>query len=291
MAEKYKKFTQRQQMLLPSYEIYHYRDSHLDNVALHHHDFYEVYLFLSGNVDYTIESRNYHLIPGDILLIGPLELHQPRITQEKAPYERMVLWIDKNFIEQFASTGTSLTLCFDTSQPNHTNLLRLPPAARQRVSDLMERLAAESTSTAYGAPLASLGLLTMLMVELHRQMQYMPALHETTDKADSIVTNVLKYINEHYHEPISLDTLSTRFFVNKYHLSHEFNRLVGTSVYRYVTQKRLMIAKQLLSDGLAPTDAYQHCGFGDYSNFYRAFKAEYGISPKEFIGSSQQTRT
>lgn len=63
MAEKYKKFTQRQQMLLPSYEIYHYRDSHLDNVALHHHDFYEVYLFLSGNVDYTIESRNYHLIP------------------------------------------------------------------------------------------------------------------------------------------------------------------------------------------------------------------------------------
>ena len=77
------------------------------------------------------------------------------------------------------------------------------------------------------------------------------------------------------------------FFVNKYHLSHEFNRLVGTSIYRYVIQKRLVIAKQMLSDGLPPTDVYQHCGFGDYSNFYRAFKAEYGISPKDFSGTAQ----
>ena len=43
----------------------------------------------------------------------------------------------------------------------------------------------------------------------------------------------------------------------------------------------------MLSDGLPPTDVYQHCGFGDYSNFYRAFKAEYGISPKDFSGTAQ----
>ena len=98
---------------------------------------------------------------------------------------------------------------------------------------------------------------------------------------------MLNYINDHYHEELSLDLLASRFFVNKYHLSHEFNRLVGTSIYRYVIQKRLVIAKQMLSDGLPPTDVYQHCGFGDYSNFYRAFKAEYGISPKDFSGLSQ----
>ena len=43
----------------------------------------------------------------------------------------------------------------------------------------------------------------------------------------------------------------------------------------------------MLSDGLPPTDVYQHCGFGDYSNFYRAFTAEYGISPKDFSGTAQ----
>ena len=254
-------------MLTDSYEIYRYRDSYLNDVALHHHDFYEVYLFLNGNVSYTVESRNYQLMPGDILLIGPLELHQPRITVEKRPYERIVLWVNKSFLEQFSTPQTTLTHCFDHSVPGHTNLLRLSPAPRQHITDLMERL-------------------VQLLVELNRQASSTQH-HELTDKSGPIVTNVLNYINDHYHEELSLDLLASRFFVNKYHLSHEFNRLVGTSIYRYIIQKRLVIAKQLLSDGLPPTDVYQHCGFGDYSNFYRAFKAEYGISPKDFSGLAQ----
>ena len=287
MGNKIQKFTVRQQMLTNNYEIYRYRDSYLNNVALHHHDFYEVYLFLNGNVNYTIESRNYHLLPGDILLISPLELHQPRITLEKHPYERIVLWVNKSFLEQFSTPHTTLTHCFDSTVPGHTNLLRLAPTPRQHVTDLMERLVAETNSADYGSDLASIGCLIQLLVELNRQAANSAQHHELTDKSGPIVTNVLNYINDHYHEELSLDMLASRFFVNKYHLSHEFNRLVGTSIYRYVIQKRLVIAKQMLSDGLPPTDVYQHCGFGDYSNFYRAFKAEYGISPKDFSGTAQ----
>ena len=51
LGNKIQKFTVRQQMLTNNYEIYRYRDSYLNNVALHHHDFYEVYLFLNGNVN------------------------------------------------------------------------------------------------------------------------------------------------------------------------------------------------------------------------------------------------
>ena len=131
LGNKIQKFTVRQQMLTNNYEIYRYRDSYLNNVALHHHDFYEVYLFLNGNVNYTIESRNYHLLPGDILLISPLELHQPRITLEKHPYERIVLWVNKSFLEQFSTPHTTLTHCFDSTVPGHTNLLRLAPTPRQ----------------------------------------------------------------------------------------------------------------------------------------------------------------
>ena len=171
--------------------------------------------------------------------------------------------------------------------PGHPNLLRLAPTPRQHVTDLMERLVAETNSADYGSDLASIGCLIQLLVELNRQAANSAQHHELTDKSGPIVTNVLNYINDHYHEELSLDMLASRFFVNKYHLSHEFNRLVGTSIYRYVIQKRLVIAKQMLSDGLPPTDVYQHCGFGDYSNFYRAFKAEYGISPKDFSGTAQ----
>lgn len=85
MAGKAQNFTQRQHMLRPGYEIFRYCDSELGEVSLHHHDFYEIYLFLNGSVEYSIESRIYRLLPGDILLIGPMELHQPRIAKDHAP--------------------------------------------------------------------------------------------------------------------------------------------------------------------------------------------------------------
>jgi len=104
-----------------------------------------------------------------------------------------------------------------------------------------------------------------------------------------VVYSVLGYINEHYNEDLTLDFLANKFFISKYHLSREFGRLVGTSVHRYMVQKRLVMAKQMMSEGMASTEVYQHCGFGDYSNFYRAFKAEYQISPKEFAARLKET--
>lgn len=64
MAGKAQNFTQRQHMLRPGYEIFRYCDSELGEVSLHHHDFYEIYLFLNGSVEYSIESRIYRLLPG-----------------------------------------------------------------------------------------------------------------------------------------------------------------------------------------------------------------------------------
>ena len=106
---------------------------------------------------------------------------------------------------------------------------------------------------------------------------------EPVTAPDSTVYNVLGYINDHYHENLTLDDLANRFFISKYHLSREFQRLVGSSVHRYIVQKRLVMAKQMLSNGKPSSEVYQSCGFGDYSNFYRAFKAEYQISPKEYV--------
>lgn len=286
-GETIQKFNIRQHMLNHTFEVYHYRDTYLNDVALHHHDFYEVYYFLNGNVNYIIEGRNYHLVPGDLLLISPLELHQPLILPEKRPYERIVLWMSKQFIEQFCTDDTSLTRCFDISVPGHTNLLRLTPQQRQRISDLLDRLLAENSGAAYGAELMMLGTLVELLVEVNRISAANVDRPELADRSDPVVADVLNYINEHYHEPLSLDSLAAHFFVSKYHLLHEFNRFVGTSVYRYIIQKRLIIARQMLADGVPPTDVYQQCGFGDYANFYRAFKAEYHMSPKEYLNGAR----
>ncbi len=61
----------------------------MNEVELHHHDFYEIYMLLRGSVSYTVENRIYHMRAGDLMLISPLELHQARIATNAEPYERM----------------------------------------------------------------------------------------------------------------------------------------------------------------------------------------------------------
>ena len=108
-----------------------------------------------------------------------------------------------------------------------------------------------------------------------------PIRRDDREESSPLVSAVLGYISTHYNQPLSLDGLAQQFYVSKYHLSHEFSRVVGTSVYRYIMLKRLLNARQMLSCGVSPGVVSQACGFGDYANFYRAFRAQYGISPKD----------
>jgi AraC-like DNA-binding protein len=279
-------FDPRQSMTRANFEVFHYRDAKFEGVAVHQHDFYEVYFFISGNVEYSVEGKSYHLNKGDLLLINPLELHQPRIGPDQNPYERIVLWINKTYLSRLCTNNTSLSQCFDNTNPQHTNLLRLTKAQQNYISSKLSELIEETRSAHYGSDLAAEAILTRFLVELNRLTLSSEKKVDTDKTTTPLVSEVLSYINQHYCEKISLSTIADEFFVSKYYLSHAFNSVVGTSVNRYITLKRLINAKQMLSSGIKPTTAAIHCGFNDYAGFYRAFTAEYGITPKEYVMKS-----
>ncbi len=283
MPSKTQNFNTRQRMKGNTFEIFRYKDAYPKEVALHHHDFYEVYFFLSGNVQYNIESRSYLLSPGDILLMSPMELHQPIFQGEQRPYERIVLWINKRFLEGLCLPGQDLTDCFDTTRPGHTNLLSTDGMKRQMLVFQLEQLINTVENQEPYAEIYALSYLVQVMVQLNRLSRQAGQNENVKEVKDSVMFHILTYINEHYSEDLSLDLLANKFFISKYHLSREFQRLVGTSVHRYIVLKRLVMAKQMMSEGMPSSLVYQHCGFGDYSNFYRAFKGEYQMSPKEFL--------
>lgn len=280
------RFDSRQSMQNKHFEVFHYRDMKPEVVALHHHDFYEIYYFLSGQVDFRIEGRSYHLQPGDLLLINPMELHRPEIGL-KTLYDRIVIWVDKSFLTSLSSETLDLAACFDTGTPHHTNLLRPNKIKRNMLEQLLFRLNKEYYSSEYASSAYAQGLLLQILAELNRlanEAEDRSAIHESP----TLVTRALMYINTHYQENITLDQLAQMFFVSKYYLSHEFSNQVGTSIHRYLIFRRLMRANELIRSGEPPARVYQACGFGDYANFYRAFKTEYGISPSAFAASVQE---
>lgn len=281
MTAKAQRFDRRQSMKNKRFEVFHYRDKRGENIRIHHHDFYEIYFLLGGNVDFLIEGKTHHLEPGDLLLISPQELHQAQIRTD-SPYERIVLWIDRGYLAGLGDSGWGLDACFEKDSPAHTNLLRPDKMRRAFLRDLLEKLVTEFYGGKPGGELYAHALLVQFMVEVNRLVRHATTALPRQEEPD-LISQVLAYIGSHFQEELTLEQLAGEFYVSKYHLSHEFTSRMGISIYRYVIFRRLMLAKELMEDGCAPVAVCQTCGFGDYANFYRAFKSEYGISPKAYF--------
>ena len=282
MSKRAQVFDPRQNMLGPQMEAFHNYDDTERVVDLHHHDFYEIYYFISGDVEYRVEGRTYILQKGDLLLISPGVFHQP-VVRSGVPYERIVLWINRTFLAQFAEQGVDLSACFD---PGGAVLLQPGAYQRSTLAMQLEELCTEQRSDKYGKELYCQALFIQILTQINR-MTAIDAPKSDSQSEPELVGQVLAYIAAHYQEKLTLQQLADHFYVSKYHLSHTFSSQVGTSIYRYILLKRLLAAREQITDGISPSEACQNCGFQDYANFYRVFKAEYGVSPKAFSAKSR----
>ena len=281
MRERSQNFDPRQVMQREDFEIFHYRDPRPGFVEVHHHDFYEVYFLLGGEVAYWVEGRIIRLQPGDLLFINPMELHRPMTDQADAVCERFVLWVNKDYLESLSTPKAKLAGCFDTNQPNHSHLIRPSGAERAVLTARMGELVRECYSKDFGSQISARGILMQLLVQLNRLARRADGQQEG-EQLSPLVQGALHYIGENLSAELSLESVAGAMFVSKYHLSHAFTREVGISVYRYILLRRLMIARQMLTAGESAGQVCRSCGFTDYTSFYRAFKSEYGVSPREF---------
>ena len=281
MRERSQRFDPRQVMQREDFEVFHYKDPRPGFVEVHHHDFYEVYFLLGGKVSYWVEGRIIHMTPGDLLFINPMELHRPMPDPAEPVCERFVLWIHRDYLEALSTSQLSLSSCFDTARPDHSHLIRPTAAERAAVTARMGELVREYYSKDLGSDISARGAFLQLIVYLNRLARGAEGIRED-EQLSALVQNAMQYIGEHIGSPMSLEEIAGQLFVSKYHLSHAFSAEVGVSVYRYILLRRLLLARQLLLDGEPAGQVCRSCGFSDYTSFYRAFKSEYGISPRAF---------
>lgn len=116
--------------------------------------------------------------------------------------------------------------------------------------------------------------------------------HSTTDTSkisDTVlIQKVLDYIQNHLEEPLpSTKEMSKMFGTNEFFLKDSFRKLLQTSIYQCYNDERLKKAHLLILETDFPLKEIAFiCGFNDYTNFYKAFKKKYGITPSEFKQNS-----
>ncbi|MCI5872869.1 MAG: AraC family transcriptional regulator [Clostridiales bacterium] len=274
----------------PRYEIHHSRDNYddyrpfptkMEPVALHHHQFYEVFYFISGNITYFVENRAYHLNPGDLLLISPLELHQPMFVPAFGFYERIVLWLEESLISDLSTAGISLFDCFYRGHSKKSNLIHIPKQMQTSMQTLLDNLCVEMQSPTALSPLMERALITQILCQLNRYATDTPKTDASFSRMPAPVAAVIDYINENLGDDLSLETLAAQCYFSKQHLLRTFRSAMGLSVHQYIQKKRLLTATQYIQNGCSPKEAAILCGFSDYSVFYRAFKKEYGFPPSK----------
>lgn len=102
------------------------------------------------------------------------------------------------------------------------------------------------------------------------------------------VRDCLNYIDFHYMEMLSLESLAARFSVNKNYLSARFHKEVGTTVTDYINQTRINRATGLLRHtALSVQQIAEQCGFADANYFTRTYKKIQGFTPNEYRKSIQ----
>ena len=103
------------------------------------------------------------------------------------------------------------------------------------------------------------------------------------DSVSPKLLSVRQYLEEHYMEKITLEELSSRFFISKYHLSREYKKHYGITIGNDLTARRLSHAKSLLrfSDGSIEGIAAA-CGFSDAGYFIKVFRRSEGMTPLEY---------
>lgn len=250
---------------------------------MHIHDCYEIYYSISGGKQFLIDNHFYDIEPGDIFFINQYESHYLSQVDTEV-HERIVLSVYPDYLASISSGQTDLNYCFTHRDGNAPHKLHLHAENGKKFVYLIHKIA---DSDGFGADLTEKSAFTELMVFLNK-LFYENCHSVRSENTESTAANhaqvddILTYINLHISEELSLEALSAHFFLSSSYLCRIFKSTTGTTINKYITARRITIAKALLNEGLSVTEACEKCGFNDYSNFLKAFTKAVGISPKKY---------
>ncbi|MDQ5924050.1 MAG: hypothetical protein QG598_1129, partial [Bacillota bacterium] len=265
-----------------NFKIFHIRDKKDIKFEYHHHDFSKIVILIDGDLTYYIEGKAYILKPWDILFVNKNEIHKPVVNPDKY-YERIVIWLNPDFMAKYAQGNNDLLKCFEVAIKNNYNLLRLNMKSIDIIKNLIQDIQNCNNSNEFGSEILKESLFVQLMVLMNRLFLNSDKNRDIEDiQYDKTIEGVLNYINSNLENDLSIDTIASEFFISKYYLMRKFKNQIGSSIHNYVVQKRLILARSLISDGLSMSSVCSRCGFNDYSSFVRAFKKVYGVSPSNY---------
>lgn len=192
-----------------NFKIFHIKDMKNIEFDYHHHDFNKITILISGDVDYLVEGKSYKLKPWDILFVSNTEVHKPIINPNKY-YERIVIWINPEYIEKHNIYGDDLFTCFNLSSQSKSNLLRLNKSDLENVKNLLFKIKSADKSDDFGHVILKNSLFIQFMVLINRL--FLKNESDSYDvEYDETIQHIFNFINDNLNKDLSIDTIANTF--------------------------------------------------------------------------------
>ncbi len=249
---------------------------------IHVHSCHELYFSIQGGRQFLIESENYPIAPGDVFFVKEYASHC--VTQvEECNHDRVVVNVHPEYLKRLSTPETDLTACFESPAPEYRHRLSLNKDDQHAFMFFIQKL---STISGYGADLQEQAAFLEFFIFLNRHFLDCCDKSDEDNKQtfhfDEKATAILEYINDNLLEDLTLDQIAKNFYISKSYLCRIFNQSTGTTINKYISARRISIAKSLLTSGESAMNACKKSGFNDYSNFHKTFTRTLGITPKKY---------
>ena len=249
------------------------------NIALHSHSFYEViHCRAADRVEYLIGSRQYRINAGDIIIIAPGMSHMPIFPEDmQYPYDRDIMWVNAGFMTKIIELFPS----FSIERMRAPILLHTKGSSYGYIGDYFTDGINETINQKEGYDKIITAHAILIISHVMRAISEGGSRSFDAEKP-TLINALIEHIEGHLDEKLNLDEVAAHFYISRGTVNKLFKQSMDTTFYKFVTQRRLILAQVLIAEDESMDSISRKCGFTDYSTFYKAFKKEYGISPREY---------
>ena len=255
---------------------------------MHDHEFVELFFILDGSADHHIGEQVLEAGPGTLGVVHFGQQHA--IVTPRGPIDVMNIYINPSAaplpaLEAPLSNALPRILPLSPGLSHNQNRAiqyRFPdPTAATTMLTSMDR---EANTRAPGWQDAMRLWMKLFLIECARLiLEQEPPEPGDLPPAAATLERLRRHLDEHFTEPVKLDTLAKKAHISKAYLCRAFRRHTGRTVLEYVHQRRVEKAMVLLdSTELRVVEVAAQCGFHDLSHFNRIFRRVAGVTPSGF---------
>ena len=251
----------------------------------HFHYQYEFLLCTGGKAEFVVAGKNYTMTKGSALFISNLENHF--IYSHDDAFERYAFRFSSSAAEQMRNP---VLLSVFRQRPE--NFCHLYQCGEKELLSYQRLFLNMEKEFAAQRPCWSQVILSTFLILLSGIYRKSPNIFPASrhPEGQMLIFRVQSYLESHLAEDLSLDAVSARFYVDKFHLSHQFTRFTGYSFKQYITSARLSKAKDLLlHSGEEIRQIAEQVGYHSATHFIRMFKEAEGVSPLQYRLQQRQS--